>query len=130
MKLKLFAALILVSLATACGNQSIIDLSRQSENQNKGSRISVVESKPNYPVERPIRFVFDVSTLSDEVKFQVSGYMKCCKSPLELSYKRLGDQLIVDVKEFWSPGVYVIDVKSKTNDLEPGSALSVEVQAK
>jgi hypothetical protein len=101
---KLVSLVFLTSWISACGNQPV---SKAETPPAEG--VGEISSRI-FPLERPVRLRIPEFDMAGIESYRVQAYMKCCKTPVELSYRYRGDTIEVDVKEFWSPGVYVFEV--------------------
>ncbi len=125
MMFKLFS-LVTLFVLSSCGNEPI-----QSRVPNPSVQaIALLNYESSYPLERPIRLEFDLIQMDTDAQYFVSGYMKCCKSPLVLLAKQQSGRLIVDIEEFWSPGVYLVQVIAKNSSGKILSISEIDVEAR
>jgi len=101
---KLCSLVLLTGLLSACGNERAL-----ATNPPPAEGVSEISSRV-FPLGRPVRLRIPEFDMVGIESYRVEAYMKCCKSPVELSSRLRGDTIEVDVEEFWSPGVYVFEV--------------------
>lgn len=120
----LFAAILL----GACANETFVKPRKDIVTRDRGPLLK--DGKSSYPVGRAVRLEFAAKNLSAGQSYRVNGYMKCCKTPVEIKFKMIGESLVADIAELWSPGIYVINVAVVDDDQEIEiSKQSVEIEA-
>lgn len=116
--MKCFCMVLVLLFAGACGNKNYENHSREKSRQesliklvfrSEGAKKDFYVSGGNAQL-----LVFDLrgrALDAAQEKIKVWGYMKCCGTPLELSFDFVESYLKVDVKDFWTPGIYQIVIE-------------------